>query len=69
MVCPAKELKEFVKIKLAPGESRRVSVTLTPETFSRFDIDEDDWRVLHGTWTVGIGGSSDALPLQLSIEL
>lgn len=36
---PVKELKAFERISLAPGESRTVTFTLTPETFRIWNID------------------------------
>ncbi len=35
---PVKELKDFVRINLAPGASRTVSFTLTPDKLSFYDI-------------------------------
>jgi beta-glucosidase len=35
---PVKELKDFARITLAPGASRTISFTLTPDKLSFYDI-------------------------------
>jgi beta-glucosidase len=53
---PRHELRGFARVTLAPGESRRVSFTLTPRDLSL--IDEDGRRVLEpGRFRITIGGS------------
>lgn len=53
---PVKELKGFQRIALAPGESRRVAFTVTPEALRFWG--EDGWTVEPGEFRVWIGPSS-----------
>jgi beta-glucosidase len=55
-VVPARELRGFQRITLAPGQSRRVTFTLAPRDLSL--IDEQGRRVLEpGRFRATIGGS------------
>lgn len=55
---PVKELKDFARISLQPGQTRTVRFTITPDKL-RF-LDEDMQPVVEpGTFTVMIGPSSD----------
>ncbi len=55
---PVKELKGFSRITLAPGESRRVAFTLTPESLSFIGQDLSP-TVEPGEFRVWVGTSSD----------
>jgi beta-glucosidase len=56
---PVKQLRGFQRVALAPGESRTVTFTLGFEDLALYDIGMK--RVIEpGTFTVFIGGSSDA---------
>lgn len=54
---PVKELKDFSKIKLAPGEKKTVQFTITPEklSFTRADM---TWGVDKGDFEILVGNSS-----------
>jgi beta-glucosidase len=54
---PVKELKGFKKIKLSPGESKRVSFTITPEMLSYYNLDMQ-YVVEPGKFTLMLGSSS-----------
>ena len=60
---PARELRGFVKLRLRPGESRRVSVDFTQRSFA---IWQDGWRVPGGEYTVYVGGNVNDTPLSAS---
>lgn len=66
---PVRELKEFVKVNLKPGESRRLTVRLTPEAFAFYDMDIHDFRVEPGQFTISVGNSSAHLPLSATVTL
>jgi beta-glucosidase len=66
---PPKRLVGWEKVYLAPGESRRVRVTLKPLYLSIFDVALDDWRLLPGSYRVFVGGSSRQTPLTATIEM
>jgi beta-glucosidase len=62
---PTHDLRGFQRIRLAPGEARRVSFTLSPRALSL--IDEEGRRVLEpGRFRASLGGSQ---PDELSIAL
>lgn len=66
---PVKELKDFKRISLQPGESRDVSFTVTPKMLAFYQLDMQ-FGVEPGTFTIMAGGSSkddDLLRTTLSI--
>ncbi len=56
---PAKELKGFAKVGLAPGESQRVSIVLDDRSFAFWDEQADGWNVEPGSFTLMVGNSSE----------
>lgn len=66
---PAKELKGFSKIRLKPGETQRVQVSLDRRAFSYYNVDKKDWTADLGDFTILVGGSSDSTPLRGSFRL
>ncbi|SHH28745.1 glycoside hydrolase family 3 C-terminal domain-containing protein [Ferrimonas marina] len=54
---PAKELKGFGKIALAPGESGEVTMTLGYRDLAYWDVTQDDWAVDPGRFQLHIGAS------------
>jgi beta-glucosidase len=55
---PPQALAGFAKVRLAPGESRRVSVVLAPRAFASWDEGRRGWVVEPGTHEVRVGSSS-----------
>lgn len=66
---PIRELKGFSKIFLSPGQSREVSLSLTPRDFAWCDVKAKGWRVDAGTYEIGIGDSSRNLPQRTTVRL
>jgi beta-glucosidase len=66
---PAKELKGFAKVTLAPGQTKRVRVPLDLRSLAYFDVAGKQWRADAGTFTVRVGGSSAELPLSAPLRL
>lgn len=66
---PPKRLVGWSKVKLAPGESREVTVEVEPQYLSIFDADRDSWQLVPGEYTFLVGGSSQSLPLKQPITL
>jgi len=66
---PAKELKGFARVELAPGESKRVTLSVDQAAMSFFDPKRDDWVAEPGQFDVLVGGSSADLPLKGSFQL
>jgi beta-glucosidase len=60
---PVKELKGFTRISLKPGESTTVSIDITPEKLSFYDIDMN-WVVEPGEFDIMVGSSSREKDLQ-----
>ena len=55
---PVKELKGFRKITLAPGETKEVSFTITPDDLKFFDDSRHEWIAEPGKFRAMIGASS-----------
>jgi beta-glucosidase len=63
-----KELRGFERISLAPGETKRVRFTLTPEELRMPDINMQ-WIVEPGWFTVMAGSSSQDIRLEGRFEI
>jgi len=60
---PVKQLREFERVALEPGQTKTVTLTLGPEDLQLLDIDMK-WRVVPGDFEIMAGRSSADLPLQ-----
>ena len=60
---PPKRLVGWSKVPLNPGESKHVSVTIDPKYLSIFDVTANAWKLLPGSYSFMVGGSSQDLPL------
>lgn len=67
-VRPVKELKDFQKIMLKPGESKTVTFIINKEKLSFYN-EKIEWITQPGEFQVMIGGSSDNIKLQSSFNL
>src|ERR1700722_15859681 len=66
---PPKRLVGFSKVKLNPGESKKVTVDIDPLYLSIFNVDKNAWQIAPGDYTFMVGGSSQNLPLKDTINL
>jgi beta-glucosidase len=66
---PPKELKGFIKVKLRPGETRRVSVSLDRRALSYYDVGAKQWRADPGEFGVLVGRSSADIVLEGTLKL
>ena len=66
---PAKELKEFLKVSLRPGETRKVSVMLNSRALSYYDVKAKQWRAEPGDFNVLVGRSSEQIELRGKLTL
>lgn len=66
---PQKELRGFSKVYLNPGETKRISFTLSPDELYVFDEGIEGYIIPSGEYKILIGGSSDNLPLSLNFSL
>ncbi len=60
---PARELKGFEKVRLEPGETRRITLSLDRRAFAYFDNASRQWRVDRGRFVFYVGDSSTDTPL------
>ncbi|GAW95420.1 MULTISPECIES: glycoside hydrolase family 3 C-terminal domain-containing protein [Colwellia] len=65
---PAKELKGFTKVFLAPGESKQISISLNKRDLSFWDINTNDWLAEAGDFEVLLGTSLDQIKLKASFN-
>lgn len=61
---PKKELKNFVKVELQPGETQTVSMTLNKRSFSWYNPKISDWDVNSGQYEILIGKSVSDIVLK-----
>ncbi|WP_419822880.1 glycoside hydrolase family 3 C-terminal domain-containing protein [Anoxybacterium hadale] len=66
---PKKELKEFVKIHLNPGETKQISIALDTAVFGYYNTLIKDWYAPSGTYQILIGPSSKGCPLTAEIHM
>lgn len=66
---PLKELKGFEKVRLAPGETRRVAITLDADAFKFFSEKKDAWVLERGEFGIKVGSSSQKIELEKTIRL
>ena len=66
---PPKRLVGWSKVQLGPGESKQVTVTVDPKYLSVFDDQANAWKLLPGSYTFMVGGSSQDLPLVEKAEM
>ncbi len=68
---PVKELKGFARIRLEPGESKRVSFTLRAKDLAYYDPESHRWVVEKTAYDVYVGASSapEDLPLRGSFRV
>jgi beta-glucosidase len=66
---PARELKAFAKVALAPGESRRVDLALTRRDLSYFHPGQGRWVLDGGEFGIAAGASSRDLRLSATVSI
>lgn len=64
-----KELKDFVKVFVKPGETTSVSVTLDRSAFEYYSKRLHAWTVEPGTYEILVGASSSDIRLKAQIEI
>jgi beta-glucosidase len=65
---PPKRLVAWDKIRLAPGESKTVTLAIEPKFLSIFNEQKDDWELLAGEYKFFVGGSSRTTPLTATVK-
>ena len=69
VIRPEKELKEFSKVHLNPGESKEIMFTLNSSSFAWYDTDISDWRVDSGSYRILFGSSSADIRSEIEIKI
>lgn len=65
---PVKELKGFQKIFLKPGESRKITLTLTDDAYKYYNEQRKQWVTEPGKYDILVGSSSRDLRLRAEVE-
>jgi beta-glucosidase len=66
---PERELKGFAKVRLDPGETRHVTLSLDQRAFSYWDEPAHRWIVDPGKFIIRVGDSCENTPLQADIDV
>jgi len=66
---PERELKGFEKVRLTPGETKHVSLTLDSRAFSYWDLAAHKWTIDPGKFVIRVGDSSENTPLHADLTL
>lgn len=66
---PPRQLKDFRKVSLAPGEARRVIFELPATAFATWSEQAHDWQVADGVYRIMLGDASDHLPEHASVQV
>jgi beta-glucosidase len=66
---PPKRLVGWKKVKLGPGETQEVTVSIEPRSLAIFDDARNVWEIVPGEYRVFVGGSSRETPLAQSFRI
>lgn len=66
---PERRLLAYAKVALAPGETRRVTLTVDPRLLASFDEKAHGWRIDAGPYQVGIGRDAGTVDLAGEVSL
>jgi beta-glucosidase len=69
VIRPARELKEFAKVSIAPGETQTVRFSLGKRAFAYWNTTLHDWHVETGVFAVQIGRSSRDIALEKEVTV
>ena len=60
---PAKELKGFARVTLAPGEKQRITITLDDKAFRFWNVKANRWEIEGGEYEMLVGASVEDIRL------
>ncbi len=66
---PERALKGFEKVRLAPGETKHVTLTLDARSFSYWDDSAQQWAIDPGKFIIRVGDSSENTPLNATLTM
>ena len=69
MIRPVRELKDFAKVELRPGESKTVTFTLGHRAFAHWNQRVHTWRTESGKYKVQIGRSAHDIALEAELTM
>ncbi|MGO4542835.1 glycoside hydrolase family 3 C-terminal domain-containing protein [Paenibacillus sp. 2TAB19] len=69
VIRPDKELREFAKVDLEPGEQTTVTFNLDKRAFAYYNVELKDWHVESGEFAVMVGCSSRDIFQQALLEV
>lgn len=69
MIRPVRELKEFSKVMLHPGESREVTFELGKRAFAHWNPTAHDWRCEAGEYMIQIGENAHDILLEQAVTM
>ena len=68
IVRPVKELKGYDKVMLKRGETKRISIKLSRDAFSFYDVKQHRFTAEPGEFVIHAGPSSATLPLSATVK-
>jgi len=66
---PERELKGFEKVRLAPGETKHVTINLDARAFSYWDATAHKWTIDPGKFVIRVGDSSENTSLSAELTI
>ena len=60
---PARELKGFARVTLAPGEKQRITITLDDKAFRFWNVKSNRWEIEGGEYELLVGASVEGIRL------
>ncbi|MEG1569229.1 MAG: glycoside hydrolase family 3 C-terminal domain-containing protein [Oscillospiraceae bacterium] len=66
---PLRELREYAKISLNPGEEKTVSFALSKRAFAYYNVNIADWAIEDGEYTIELAASSRDIRLSAKVQL
>jgi beta-glucosidase len=66
---PPRQLKGFAKVRLEPGNSMHLEMSLDRRAYSIWDTKANDWTTVAGDYTILVGTSSRDLPLKTTVAI
>ena len=67
---PARELKGFARVTLAPGEKQRITIALDDKAFRFWNVKADRWEIEGGAYALLVGASVEDIRLceEISVQ-
>lgn len=66
---PAKELRDYTKVELAPGETKQVTMNLPRRAFAWYNAQAQQWEADNGDYQILVGSSSRDIRLRADFRL